>query len=297
MARSEGPAKCCQRHPGCPHRRPTASAGGGGERVRYARWHHGILGPDGNRTGPFEPGLPFGLQRVHDNCLAAAVGQTGIPGGGACRWPSGCKHAGRFACPWLVATVGPPVPPGLGVLTTSRSTPGVFFPALTCVTLRTLIRVFEQLLSMSFCSDRTVRLSPAWTPRRCAVKNREPTSGVSASRRHPSRSVGSVCWLASNLPLVSGPHNPLRALHQTHVSRLSARVSPRIWPYPAGYGERHPDRPGSLCLGLIRPRSDRLYGRRPSLLGSSSSRWGFVRPLRFADCRCRQTPSGLPCSA
>jgi len=47
----------------------------------------------------------------------------------------------------------------------------------------------------------------------------------------------------------------------------------------------------------IRPQSDRLYGRRPSLLGSSSSRWGIARPLRSADCRCRQTPSGLPCSA
>ena len=44
-----------------------------------------------------------------------------------------------------------------GVNATSRSTPAVFRPALRCVACRTLSNVFDQLRSISFCSDRALR--------------------------------------------------------------------------------------------------------------------------------------------
>jgi hypothetical protein len=57
-------------------------------------------------------------------------------------------------------------PLAAGVFTTILSMPGVYLPAFTCVTCRTLSRLFDRLRNMSFCSERTFLQSPAWVARK-----------------------------------------------------------------------------------------------------------------------------------
>ena len=69
---------------------------------------------------------------------------------------------------WKVASRSTSSPRAAGVFTSTLSTPGVFLPALTCVTLRTLMRMLDRLRSMSFWSERTLR----WSFARAARKMR-----------------------------------------------------------------------------------------------------------------------------
>jgi len=81
--------------------------------------------------------------------------------------PTGCSEGSpvfgldngvHYSC-WQVASWSTKSPRAAGVLTSTLSTPGVFLPALTCVTLLTLMRMLDRLRSMSFLSERTRRWS------------------------------------------------------------------------------------------------------------------------------------------
>ena len=68
-------------------------------------------------------------------------GRSEVSGGGRKPWRQ--KGTGRARQGWEVARWSTSRPRAAGVLTTTLSAPGVFFPALTCVTLLTDMRMLE----------------------------------------------------------------------------------------------------------------------------------------------------------
>ena len=77
--------------------------------------------------------------------LDVDVWQTSVPSGRCLPLDFGMytRRTGFAFQGWKVAKSSTSRPRAWGVFTTSLSTPGVFLPALTCVTLLTLTRMFE----------------------------------------------------------------------------------------------------------------------------------------------------------
>src|SRR5262245_16973704 len=145
--------------------------------------------------------------------------------------------------------------------------PGVYLPAFTWVTWRTLRKVFARLRSMSFCNERTFLQSPAWVARkiRCLTLRaarwtfRQLTASQSVGLSGPFASPWARIQLTLRLATVTTPFGwftwpPSAALR---------RGQP---PYPPGYGFPLP------------------FGRWRSLPGPSLSRCGAGPALRLAYC-------------
>ena len=185
---------------------------------------------------------------------------------------------------WKVARWSTNWPRAAGVFTTTLSTPGVFLPALTCVTLRTDMRMLEWLRSMSFWSERTLRRSFACVARKMRCLRLRTIR--SASRQSmASQTVRSVPRV--RLPGRSLASNLSRGWQPSHRT-LGDSPDPRQRPF--GSGQR-PYPPG---YGFPVP-----FGGRHSLLGSSCARCGIGPSFRRSSGLLAggQTATGLPRSA
>ena len=200
-----------------------------------------------------------------------------MPRGGACRWPSGCtRGVTGWRSPRLVVDQSVHQRPAAsGVLTTTLSTPGVFLPALTCVTRRTLMRhvgvaTQHELLERAHLAvvARLGRpedaLSQIADDRRLACRQSTASQSVS--------SLGSVCRAApaSNLSL------------GWHPSRRTSGGSPDPRQQPFGSGQL------ALSAGLWISPCLSACGLR--FLDLPVPAGVLRRPLRSAYCRRRGRP-------
>src|SRR5262249_50579314 len=172
-----------------------------------------------------------------------------------------------------------------GVLTRSLSTPGVFLPALTCVTLLTDMRMLEWQRSMSFWSERTLRRSFACVARKMRpLRLRTMRSALRqsmASQAVPIRPSGPFAAPECCIELV-----PRFAPLKSYLGVSTRPTAAAFWPRPRGPIHRVMDSPCLSAGGL------RFLGHRVPAAGL-----GLPSEDRRAYWPVGQTATGLPCSA
>jgi hypothetical protein len=147
------------------------------------------------------------------------------------------RHELRVACTCTAISAR-----AWAVNATRPSTPAVARPALRCVTCRTLISVFDQLRSMSFCRFLAFARSPSRTALKILRRSRRTRSSCirqstccqASASNTPGGSSGPFTEV-SNVPFGSDIHVRFVVKGSpAHVSTPSGAPDTTVW-YPAGY--------------------------------------------------------------